>query len=159
MQIGVLILFFLAAATKFMIAPPIGLTAGWNYWEVVAVEAAGGITGVLGFYHGAHALMEWSRKRFAKKRSKDLATGKEPPRIFNKTSRKLVRWKHKLGYYGIVFIALPFVSLPIEGIICAKFFKHERMLIPFLILSVIIWAFILTAFYAFFYEKIRALIL
>ena len=64
--------------------------------------------------------------------------------------------KNKLGFYGVVFIALPVISIPIEGLVCAKFYKHRKEVVPMLVLSVAMWAFLLVTFYEFFIDGLTA---
>jgi hypothetical protein len=156
MNIAGAIGLFLLATVKFLVSPPVGLASGIDFWYVVLIQFAGGVTGVIVFYFVFHAVLERARERMARKRAEAMESGETPKRIFTKRNRSIVRWKQKLGFYGVVFIALPFASLPIEGLILAKFFKHERMLFPLVILSVACWAFILTAFYKFFFDGIKA---
>lgn len=158
MKIGAAILFVLFATVKYMVAPPAGLEAGFGLWGTILGMIIGGIVGVLTFFFTANYFLDRARKKRLKKYAEIKAAGGELPKILTRKNKGIVRLKKRLGLYGIVFIALPFVSLPVEGILCAKFFKHEKKkLIPLLILSVIIWSFLLTFFYNSFYEDLKAL--
>ncbi len=156
MQTGAAILMFFMATIKFLFSPPVGLGAGIDFWTVLLIQFAGGTLGVLFFFFLFKTILETSRKRMVRKRREALENGKIPRKIFSRKNRKIIKWKHKLGYYGVVFIALPFVSIPIEGLLCAKFFKHERTLIPMLIVSSAAWSFILVTFYKYMLDGIRA---
>ena len=99
--------------------------------------------------------LERARLKRIKKIEIFLSTGEgKLPKVFNKKNKMIVRLKQKLGLYGVVFIALPIISLPIEGIVCAKFFKHKRALVPLLIISTGIWSILLTLFYNSFYTQL-----
>lgn len=141
-----------------MVAPPAGLEAGFGLWGTIIGMIVGGVIGVLSFFYMADYFLERARKKKFKKYEKIRAKGGKLPKVFTRKNKAIVNLKHRLGMYGIVFIALPFVSLPVEGLLCAKFFKHEKKkLIPLLILSVVIWSFILTLFYNSFYEDLKAM--
>lgn len=156
MKIGALLLFVLAAATKYMMAPPIGLAAGLNFWETFLVMLAGGLIGAFAFFRLGTFFIERARVRMVRRRGEALEDGRPIPRIFTKKNRKIIQWKHKLGFYGMVFTAIPLASIPIGAIIVAKFYRHEKLVIPMIISSVTAWGFALTAFYYFFYEGIKA---
>lgn len=156
MQTGAIVLLSLMASVKFLVAPPVGFAAGLSFLTVVTFQFVGGVLGVIAFYYLFHWLLERGRHKMVEKRNAAIAAGETPKRMFTKRNRAIVRYKHKLGFYGVVFIALPFASLPIEGLICAKFFRHERLLIPLLIVSTAFWSFLLSAFYKFFFDGIKA---
>ena len=154
MKVWGIIGLLLLASVKFLVAPLAGISADLNYLESVSGMIAGGILGILVFYFSAHFFMEKSRKKRLRKTLEAIQNGDQAPAIFTKKNKRIVKLKHRLGYYGVVFIALPFVSIPVEGILCAKFYKHKKNLMPLLIFSIVIWSFALTAFYYFVLKQI-----
>lgn len=141
-----------------MLAPPFGFESGFDLIETMLIMFSGGVFGVLLFFKSAHFFMERARLKKVSKIKRLKETGADKlPSFYSKKAKRIVNLKRRLGLYGVVFIALPFASLPIEGIVCAKFFKHEKKIVPLLILSVAIWTVILTLFFDFVYDHIVAL--
>lgn len=159
MKVGLFIAFFLFSSVKFLIAPPFGFEAGFNLFETMGIMFSGGVFGVLFFFKASHYFMERARLKKLEKINKLRSLGGEDlPKFYTKKAKRIVKLKRKLGLYGVVFIALPFASLPIEGIICAKFFKHEKRIVPLLIISVAIWTVLLTLFFDLVYDRILSLL-
>lgn len=60
-------------------------------------------------------------------------------KIFTKTTRRMIRIKHRFGLAGIAAIT-PLISQPIGAFFAEKFFKDKKKIIFYLSISVIIWA-------------------
>ena len=141
----------LLASVKFLVAPPValfGLKVG--VWETSIGMFFGGLLGVFTFYYTGSFFIKRGLKKRLENNKRAVEAGTELPKVFTRRNKQIVQIKRKLGVYGVVFIALPFVSLPVEGILCAKFFRHDRRLIPLLVISVAIWSVILSFFFSIF---------
>ena len=56
-----------------------------------------------------------------------------------------MRVNHGYGLVGLAGIAPPILSVPITALLAAKYFRHDRRTLPFLIASVVLWSFVLSA--------------
>lgn len=149
--------FVLLASVKYLVAPPVGFASGLGFWGTVIGMFAGGMLGMIVFYSLASFLINRSRLKRIRLNKEREQNNLPPLPNFTKSSKRIVRVKKKLGLYGVVFIALPFVSIPIEGILCAKFYRHEKRLFPLVVISVAAWSILLTAFYNLFYDDLVSL--
>ncbi len=157
MNVWAVIGFVLWSAFKFLVAPPFGFEAGLNFFGVVLWMFIGGVIGITTFYNLSAWIFERARKKRLERRLELQDKGlPNDVKIFTSRNKKIVRLKHKLGMYGVVFLALPIISLPITGLICAKFFKHEgKKLYVSLLISLALWSFLLTGFFELFYHDLR----
>lgn len=136
---------FLTAAFKFFFAMPSALMMGYSFWETVAITSAGGITSTICFYVLSTQVMERTRRRRLKKVAKRLAQGKPTAvRQFTFINKLMVRVKRKVGVLGIAFITPTILSIPIGAVVSAKFYKHQRLMLPALIVSVVCWSVLIT---------------
>ena len=142
--LDILALFF-TAAFKFFFAMPSALMLGYTYWETVAITSAGGITSVICFYLLSTRVMEMTRRKRLKKVQRKLAQGKEITfRQFTFMNKLMVRAKQKVGVVGLAFLTPTILSIPIGAVVSAKFFKHQRLMLPALIVSVFGWSVLIT---------------
>lgn len=138
-----------AAALKFFFSAFVSYKFGNSFWETMLLVSAGGCTGAIIFYLGSAGVLEWFRQRRIRKRARAISRGLSPKRIFTRTNRLIVRLKHGYGLHGLVFISPPILSIPITALLAAKYFRHDRRTLPFLLLSVVIWSFVLSAAWKF----------
>jgi len=79
------------------------------------------------------------------RKAKKALEGKEVTiRKFTWLNKSLVRVKKKFGMLGIAILTPPFLSIPLGSIVMAKFFKHNRLALPILVVSVAFWGVVLT---------------
>jgi len=144
---------FITATTKFLIAAPAAKEMGMSYWETIIVLTLGGITGTLFYFFGASWIMELGRKRRFIKEEKQKKIGKYHPRkVFTRQNKLIVTVKRRFGLYGIGFVTHPFLSVPLGCILCAKFYRNDKVTLPYLLLLVPFWSFVLTSVYFFLRE-------
>jgi uncharacterized membrane protein len=141
------IALFIAAALKFALAVPATVAVGYGFWESVLINTSGGIAGTLFFYLGSTRIMEMARRRRLLREHKRLRAGKEVKhRYFNRLNKLIIKVKHKIGIFGLALITPTVLGIPLGAIISAKFFKHNKLTLPILILSVVLWSLSYTAF-------------
>ncbi|MFP5471288.1 MAG: hypothetical protein ACLGGV_06805 [Bacteroidia bacterium] len=134
---------FLIATTKFLLAPTSGIALGFLPWESLTICIFGGFTGVLVYYNLARFLM----RKALEKRLKNIKEGKARKKNFTRINKTLVKLKRSpFGLFVIAFITPVLISIPVGSIVCAKFYKHNKLTIPLLMLSVVFWGFVLTFF-------------
>ncbi len=138
-----------AAVLKFFFSAIVSYRLGNSFWETVLLIGTGGCLGAIVFYLGSAGVLEWFRQQRIRRRARAIARGVPPKRIFTRTNRSIVRLKHGYGLHGLVFISPPILSIPIAAMLAAKYFRHDRRTLPFLLLSVLIWSFVLSAAWKF----------
>jgi membrane protein YqaA with SNARE-associated domain len=133
-------IFFLSA-TKLLWAPGTAAASGLSFWETIILTATGGMTGILFFYFFGHWIFvtidEWRAKRRKKEKVK---------RVFTKKNRMVVNVKSKFGIIGLTFLTPCILSIPIGCVIAAKFYYHNRLTLPLLLIFTVVWSFILSIF-------------
>lgn len=138
-----------AAVLKFFFSAFVSYQFGNSFWQTVLLIGAGGCIGAFLFYSGSAGVLEWFRQRRIRSRARAIAKGEPPKRIFTRTNRAIVRLKRGYGLQGLVFLSPPILSIPIAALLAAKYFRHDRRTLPFLLLSVVIWSFVLSAAWKF----------
>ena len=64
--------------------------------------------------------------------------------IFTKMNRRIIRIKHVSGYLGVAALTPLVLTIPLGGILAARFFHHERRTIPAMLLSVVLQSLVVT---------------
>jgi len=124
----------LLAALKFAITPPTMILAGKSIGQTLWVTLIGGIFGsVLFFFSGKAIFQKWNDIFFKNKVKKK----------FTKGNRRLIKIKHKFGLAGIC-ISVVILSIPVVAIVLARFYKHDKKALPYLLIFVFAWTLILT---------------
>ena len=129
-----------------MFAPLAGPAAGLTFWETLILCLIGGYISATVFYFGSSYFMQLSVKSHARRIRKAESKGKVIPknRKFNKTNRRIIFFKQKIGRFFSCWAFPLFLSIPIGSIITAKFYKHHRQTFPLIILFLTIDCFIIT---------------
>jgi MFS family permease len=65
--------------------------------------------------------------------------------IFTKLNRRIIRVKHTSGYLGVAALTPLVLTIPLGGILAARFFHHDRRTLPAMLLSVVVQALCVTA--------------
>jgi hypothetical protein len=131
---------------KMLVAAGLGAGLGFGFLQNFICTAVGGCLGVLIFYGLSERLTERARLRWLRKRNLAIAKGegKVAP-IFTKLNRRIIRIKRTSGYWGIAALTPLVLTIPLGGILAARFFHHERRAIPTMLLSVVVQALCVTA--------------
>lgn len=150
-KIGGVLLF---AATKFLVSGGVARESGFSALECLLLLIAGGWIGVLVFFNLSEYLLERSSRSHQQKVRKAIEQGKSVPkrRKFKWSNRLIIKIKHRFGMVGLALITPTIISIPIGCIVCAKFFRHkQRKMLTLLLISVVLWALILTPVWYFVY--------
>jgi len=111
----------------------------------MAVTCAGGMSGTTLFYVFSARVMEWHRKRTLERIARRKAKGKKVKvKYFTFLNKLMVRVKQRVGVVGMAFITPTILSIPIGAVVSAKFYKHNPWMLPSLLISVFLWALLLT---------------
>lgn len=136
---------FFTAAFKLFLSFPAAHLLGYTYWETMAITCAGGMSGTTFFYVFSARAMEIHRVRTLKRIGRRKAQGKKVNvRYFTFLNKLMVKVKHRVGIVGMALITPTILSIPIGAVVSAKFFKHNPWMLPALLLSVFLWALLLT---------------
>ena len=130
------------SAVKFLIAPgTIYIVGGYSFMETIAISVAGGWMGIIAFFYFGKVIwqvFEWIANR--------LRTGiRKPKKRMTKMNRIIVYIKnHRMGLIGLALITPSIISIPAGCMLAAKYFSHDKRVVPILFSAVVLWAFILT---------------
>lgn len=138
------ILLILSASVKFLFAAPVGYGFGFSLFTTFLGLLLGGCLGTIIFFYSSRYFMDKAQEKRRERYLLAKEKGEEPPKNFTSLNKFIVRVKRKIGYFGVVFILLPIISIPIESILCAKFYSHHKTIVPVLFVSVAIWSLILS---------------
>ena len=118
---------------KFAITPSIMIGAGYTFWETWITTSFSAVVGVTVFYFFGDAIFNWidSRRR-------------RPKKIFTKGNRRLVRTLRRYGLAGLALLSVV-LSVPIAGLVAARFFHKPRVVLPVLHVAFTGWSLILTS--------------
>lgn len=147
----------LLASVKYFITLPYAMLIGLNYGQALISVLVGGIGGFLFFYYLSHKVIvafHYMKPRICKMMPESFKSRyrvfckrfavKEPAKIFSRKSRFIARIKSSYGFWGII-IATPFVlSIPVGAFLMSRYYAHRRHIVPFMILSIVSWAAVLT---------------
>ncbi len=133
---------------KFLFAALVSYRFQHTYWETIALLAIGGSIGTIGFYLLGKRVLEWFRARYVQRRAQRIAQGLPPRRIFTRTNRLIVRIKRSYGLFGLAVMP-PILSIPVTSLIAAKYFRHDRRTLPYLLTAVVAWSVVLSTVWGF----------
>jgi hypothetical protein len=132
-QLAEILGLVLFASVKFLFAPTTIYALGYSFWQTILISIVGGWLGVFVFYYTGSFVFSWWAK-FNRKKT---------PRKFTRRNRFVIWLKNGFGLNGIAFV-LGFGSIPIVCLVAAKYFRHDKRTIYYMLVSIIVWSFILT---------------
>ena len=154
-----LIQVILISGIKFLFAPVLAIGYGFNYIETVIITAAGGILGILFFYHlskwlilqyqkfcpkiigyfgGSEATQRWYEANKCKKKK---------TKVFSKRNKLIINVRKKYGLLGIVLLTPILLSIPIGAFLAQKYYSKKSKVLIYMSLSVLIWSLFLSSFF------------
>jgi hypothetical protein len=131
--VNILFIFF-TAAIKFFLAPTTAVIAGYSFTETVIMTITGGWSGLIAFYF------------FGQQIRRCFMIFKKNPIVVKVTKRRrrLVRFKQRMGMWGLVILTPVLLGVPLGAILASSFFGQNIKLIILMMLSLAVWAVILT---------------
>src|SRR5690554_3232834 len=129
---------FFLSTVKFMWAPGAALISGFSIGETILITSLGGLTGITFFYFFGRWVIE--KIEMIKRQSAVYSLPKRQRRIFTRRNRRIVKFKWSFGLIGLVFVTPAILSIPIGCVVAAKFYRHNRLTYPLLVLSTVIWS-------------------
>lgn len=137
----ILSVFFLSTV-KFMWAPGTALVSGFSFFETILITTIGGMTGITFFYFFGMWAIEKIEQ--IKSRSKFSRFQNSPKKVFTKKNRRIIKIKASFGLVGLIIITPALLSIPIGCVVAAKFYRHNKLTYPLLLLSTFAWSLFLT---------------
>jgi hypothetical protein len=132
----------LIASLKFLIAPFEAERYGFNFRESFLITTTGGIIGIFVFsLLGEIIAFGW--KKLINFFKRPLGKEEKKPKKFTSAKKIAVRIKMKFGLIGLVLITPAIISIPIGTFVIHRFYRKMIRNILLLILSLIMWSFIL----------------
>ena len=124
---------------KFFFAIPAVVLKGYSFWETIGIAVTGGLISFFIFFYFGEFLKMIFIKYFRKK--------DKPSKKFNRRNRFIITIKGKYGLIGLAVITPIILSVPLGSILAGRYFDTDRKTIPFMTLSIVLWAFALSLFY------------
>lgn len=128
----------LFSSVKFLFAPSTVYFSGYSYFETILITVFGGVLGVVVFFYTGAAFFTFLSDRFSR-------AGKQKKSPFTRRNRMIVKLKATWGLFGLAIVSPCLISIPIGSLLAAKYFRHSKWTLPFMIGSVVMWSFILTS--------------
>lgn len=125
---------------KFFFAIPAVVAVGYSFWQTVSMAIVGGLTGFFLFFYFGELLKVLWRKLFNAKEGK-------VKKKFTKKNRLIINIKGKYGLIGLALLTPSVLSIPLGSILAGRYFDEDRRTIPYMIISIVAWAFVLSIFY------------
>lgn len=138
---------FLLSAVKLLFAPGTATAAGFSFHKTLIVTSCGGCSGVLAFYYMGILLTEKFGALLTRLR---LVKPDKAPRlgrkVFSRRNRFVIRVKRRFGMFGLAILTPSVISIPIGAVVSARFYRHDKLMLPLLLISTVLWCFALTLF-------------
>jgi|TARA_R110000737_G_scaffold21067_1_gene39450 hypothetical protein len=146
MKWGSITAVFFLSFVKFMFAPFTGAGLKLDFFSTWISALCGGFFSALVFYFMSDYFMKRYQRKKVEKRIKMEALGQvyKSKKNFTKLNKTVIRLKHRIGQYGLCFLAPLFLSVPIGSIICAKFYSHQKNTFSLIVLGLVINSFLLS---------------
>lgn len=145
----------LLSSVKFIFAPPVSIEMGFNYAQTLLATTAGGIIGVIFFYHLSGWIINFYRTKispvFARKRHRQHSETSKVRRskTFSWRNKTLVKIRRKWGLFGIAALTPTILSIPIGSFLASKYYSKNRNTLVYLSISVAVWSVIVSTVYFF----------
>lgn len=138
---------FLLSTVKLFFAPGACIAAGYEIKQTILITSSGGIFGILFFYY----LGVWAMKKLDVYRNRIFLSRKHlmpQRRIFSRRNRFIIKIKGNFGLLGLALLTPAIISIPIGSVVAARFYKENKLTLPVLVISTLIWSVALTFFSA-----------
>lgn len=133
---------FLLSSVKLLFAPGAALAAGLSVGQTILVTSCGGCSGVAAFYYfgnwAIRTIKQWHLRLLARTGSTVEPMSRKPRST--KHRRKIVRIKAQYGVIGLAIFTPAIISIPIGTVVAARYFFHNKWMLPLLLVSTICWS-------------------
>ena len=159
---------FLLASVKYVLTFPFALLIGLNFKQTLIAVTLGGIVGFIFFYQMSgfaisrfHHVKNFLRKHvpypIRLKYRKLLAWRKSitGEKVFTRKTRFIVNFRKKFGLPGIIVLSPIILSLPIGAFLLNKYYPKCKLVLPFMVISILSWTAVFVAFALIFPNLVR----
>ncbi|OFX58378.1 MAG: hypothetical protein A2066_14780 [Bacteroidetes bacterium GWB2_41_8] len=149
---------FLLASVKYVLTFPFAIVIGLNFEQTLIAVTLGGIAGFFFFYHFSgfaikqfhHVktfIWKFSPPAFRQKYRQIISWRKSltGEKVFTKRNRFIARFRSKYGLPGIIIASPVVLSLPIGAFLLNKYYPKHKLVMPYMILSILSWAAVFVA--------------
>ena len=168
MAVFKIIQVFLLATVKYVLTFPYAVMIGLNFEQTLISVTLGGLAGFFFFYHfSGFALRQfhhvktfvWKHSpRYVRFKYRQLCAWRKRvtgEKVFTKTNRFIVKFRTKYGLIGIIIASPVILSLPIGAFLLNKYYPKDKLVMPYMIISILSWAAVFVAFAIIFPHLIR----
>lgn len=144
------------ASVKYILTLPYAMLIGVEYKYAILSVLAGGIGGFLLFFYMSKPLTRSFNKlrpqicrlvplqikhRFQLFCNHQI---KKPGKRFTRKKRFMVRVKTTYGLWGIIIATPVILTIPIGAFLANKYYGRRKYIVPYMILSIVGWAVVLS---------------
>lgn len=143
---------FLLASVKYVMTFPYAVLIGLGFYHTIIAVTLGGIAGFFFFYH----LSGFAIRRFLhlktwfwqitppvlRKYYRKIIVWRKDytgERVFSKRNRLIVKFRKRFGLPGIIILSPIILSLPLGAFLLNKYYPKEKLVMPYMILSIVSW--------------------
>lgn len=146
----------LLASIKYFVTLPYAMMIGLDYLPAVIAVLAGGIGGFILFYYLSRPIIRFFIQNrvcicnlfpsFVKRRYSLYCERRKQLRkkIFTRKNRFIVKLKTQYGFWGIIITTPVILTIPVGAFLASKYYSNRKLLIPYMILSIVGWTALLT---------------
>lgn len=159
---------FLLATVKYVLTFPYALLIGLNFQQTLISVTLGGIAGFFFFYHfSGFAIRQFHHvktfiwkysPRLIRRKYRQLVAWRKRTtgeRVFTKRSRFIVKFRAKYGMIGIIIASPIILSLPIGAFLLNKYYPKNKLVRPYMVISILSWTAVYVAFAIIFPHLVR----
>lgn len=147
----------LLASVKYFFTLPYAMIIGMEYKEAIIAVLIGGIGGFLFFYYLSKSILRgyyllrpqicniipaFLRLRYIY--FCERIRKKKKVKLFSRKNRFIVKLRKTYGFWGIIIVTPFILTIPLGAFLANKYYSKRRQTVPFMILSIIGWAAILS---------------
>ncbi|MEZ5103605.1 MAG: hypothetical protein R2757_03865 [Draconibacterium sp.] len=147
----------LLASVKYILTLPYAMIIGLEYKQAILSVLIGGIGGFLFFYYLSKPIARSFNNTlpyvcrfipaYIKIRFKTYCVERfrnKPKKMFTRKSRFLAKFRSTYGFWGIIITTPLFLTIPVGAFLANKYYSKRKQTVPFMILSIIGWAAVLS---------------
>lgn len=147
----------LLASVKYFVTLPYAMIIGLDYEQALLAVLVGGIGGFLFFYYLSKQLTKgmsyfWPFicqmvPSFIKNRYQTFCARKmlsKPAKRFSRKNRFIAKLRYTYGFWGIIIATPIILTIPVGAFLANKYYSKRRQTVPYMILSIIGWAAVLS---------------
>ena len=168
MEVFKIIQVFLLATVKYVLTFPYALMIGLNFEQTLISVTLGGLVGFFFFYHfSGFALKQFHHVKtfvwrhipiYVKFKYRQLCAWRKRvtgEKVFTKTNRFIVKFRTRYGLIGIIVASPIILSLPVGAFLLNKYYPKHKLVMPYMIISILSWAAVFVAFAIIFPHLVR----